>query len=397
MPPRPLLAAVVLAVLLPTAVALAAGSDRLADADGDVQPVGMRPATIDDDAYDLRRVDLVARQATLDVQVRTDAVLQPEGASNGLTLVVADAADRDAASNRWVLTYEVDGETSALHVDRDEGTTTTGFCRPPSLLVGGQVATARIPPACLAQVPRSTGLWVAVETYVFETFRVGEQRGWSDTSPDAGDPVGPVVPGDVAAYPVVDVVDATDACPSDAGGAGFTDVDDGVHADAIRCAASLDVVEGFGDGTYRPSVTLTRGQVAALLVRAAAAAGEPVPASTNDACREAQGVFVDDVERLVEAGIVPLSTCTTGAEPVPRGDVAAWTERLLARTLDAPAGERTDLFRDDDGHPAQLLIEQLAERGVLAGTSRGVAAPGGTLTRGQAASVVARAIAVLTA
>lgn len=49
----------------------------------------------------------------------------------------------------------------------------------------------------------------------------------------------------------------------------FDDVDaDHPHADGVAALAEHDVAEGFGDGTYRPDEFVSRGQMAAFLVRA---------------------------------------------------------------------------------------------------------------------------------
>lgn len=49
----------------------------------------------------------------------------------------------------------------------------------------------------------------------------------------------------------------------------FDDVDaDHPHADGIAAVAEHEVAEGFDDGTYRPDEPVTRGQMAAYLVRA---------------------------------------------------------------------------------------------------------------------------------
>lgn len=53
----------------------------------------------------------------------------------------------------------------------------------------------------------------------------------------------------------------------------FVDVDDSVHRDAIAQVAALGLVEGRADGRFRPEATLSRGQVATLLVRTAAVFG----------------------------------------------------------------------------------------------------------------------------
>ena len=48
---------------------------------------------------------------------------------------------------------------------------------------------------------------------------------------------------------------------------GFTDVDGSVHAGAIAALAEAGVVDGYGDGTFRPGTPVTRAHAAAILAR----------------------------------------------------------------------------------------------------------------------------------
>lgn len=82
----------------------------------------------------------------------------------------------------------------------------------------------------------------------------------------------------------------------------FSDVDpDAWYAPAVGRLAALDVIGGYPDGTFRPEATVSRAQIAAILVRALAL---PIPTP--------QGVFSDvdssswfagSVEALLEAGV----------------------------------------------------------------------------------------------
>ncbi|MYI67293.1 MAG: S-layer homology domain-containing protein [Boseongicola sp. SB0673_bin_14] len=49
--------------------------------------------------------------------------------------------------------------------------------------------------------------------------------------------------------------------------AGFTDMDGHTHERAAEWAADNGVMSGYPDGTFRPDVALTRGQVAEVLYR----------------------------------------------------------------------------------------------------------------------------------
>ena len=89
----------------------------------------------------------------------------------------------------------------------------------------------------------------------------------------------------------------------------FTDVaQDAVYAEAVRWAASEKIVNGFGDGTFRPEANVTRQDLAVMLVRYQQAAqvvlptGSEAPAfADNDkiAPYAAEAVYV-----LQKAGVV---------------------------------------------------------------------------------------------
>jgi hypothetical protein len=48
----------------------------------------------------------------------------------------------------------------------------------------------------------------------------------------------------------------------------YQDTAGSVHEDRIARLSEAGIVEGFGDGTYRPSRPVTRGQLASMLARA---------------------------------------------------------------------------------------------------------------------------------
>lgn len=121
-------------------------------------------------------------------------------------------------------------------------------------------------------------------------------------------------------------------------GSGFSDVPaDGVHADAIRQLADLDVIEGFSDGTFRPSVTVSRGQVAALVVRAyEELTGETLSSGGDTFTDDDGGVFETAIETAADAGFV-IGTTTTTYEPtrdVRRDEVATIVARVLEPLVD---------------------------------------------------------------
>ncbi len=187
----------------------------------------------------------------------------------------------------------------------------------------------------------------------------------------------------------------TSACVGDAASDQmFPDVSEG-HAfrDAINCLAYYGVTVGYGDGTFRPNVDVTRFQMVLFMERAAGIAGA-----------DAEDVVGDFAE--------------TGSDPVNRGDMAL----LIARLLEASTTKESipNVTTNADGTFAVSTVEAkdwdyfadsrrsqnrvhdsaasaLYELGVASGTGMGYFSPDATVTRGAMAAFITRALAHTTA
>ncbi len=188
---------------------------------------------------------------------------------------------------------------------------------------------------------------------------------------------------------------ATSACVGDAANDQmFPDVSEG-HAfrDAINCLAYYGVTVGYGDGTFRPNVDVTRFQMVLFMERAAGIAGA-----------DAEDVVGDFAE--------------TGSDPVNRGDMALLIARLLAAatsaespvnvktnddgtfTVDGVAAKDWDYFADSRRSQNRVhdsAASTLYELGVASGTGMGYFSPDATVTRGAMAAFITRALAHTTA
>ncbi len=189
---------------------------------------------------------------------------------------------------------------------------------------------------------------------------------------------------------------ATSACVGDAASDQmFPDVSEG-HAfrDAINCLAYYGVTVGYGDGTFRPNVDVTRFQMVLFMERAAGIAGV-----------DAEDVVGDFAE--------------TGSDPVNRGDMALLIARLLAAATSAESAVNVTIDKDDgtfmvddvtgkawdyfaDSRRSQNRVHDSAastlyELGVASGTGMGYFSPDATVTRGAMAAFITRALAHTTA
>lgn len=105
--------------------------------------------------------------------------------------------------------------------------------------------------------------------------------------PGRFDPLSPVTRGQMALFiaRALDILDDGElngsAPPPAESGSGFPDLQS-VHRDAVDRLAGVGVVQGFGDGTYRPGEHVTRAQMASFVARAAAVALGAEPGDPDD-------------------------------------------------------------------------------------------------------------------
>ena len=119
--------------------------------------------------------------------------------------------------------------------------------------------------------------------------------------------------------------------------AGFNDVTDEWYATAVNWAASVGVVNGYEDGTFRPNQPITREQLAAILMNYVSYKGEDVSARASlDAYSDAENVSTwatDTMSWAVAEGYITGMTADT-LQPqgsATRAQVAAILERFLAQ------------------------------------------------------------------
>jgi poly-gamma-glutamate capsule biosynthesis protein CapA/YwtB (metallophosphatase superfamily) len=169
-------------------------------------------------------------------------------------------------------------------------------------------------------------------------------------------------------------------------GGTFFDDDGNVHEGSIEAVAAAGITKGCGVADlYCPADTVTRGQVAAFLVRAL-----HLPPSADDA-------FVDDDNSIFEANIQALAAAgiTRGCgdrtycpdRPVLRGELAA----LLVRAFHLPPSDN-DLFVDDDNSIFEADIQALAAAGITFGCGEHRYCPNDPVRRDQMASFLVRAL-----
>ncbi len=172
---------------------------------------------------------------------------------------------------------------------------------------------------------------------------------------------------------------------------GFRDIGGSVHEANIQKLAYAEITKGCNpplNDLYCPDESVTRGQMAAFLVRAL-----DLSPTTKDYFTDDNGsVFEDNINALAASGITKGCTatafCPTGY--VTRGQMAAFLDRAL--TL--PAGP-ADRFEDDDNSIFEASIDRLAAAGITSGCNPPANTnfcPHDRVTRAQMASFLSRAL-----
>lgn len=183
------------------------------------------------------------------------------------------------------------------------------------------------------------------------------------------------------------------ACPPlEVPGTDLTGITDTTHEETITCTVWHGLFGGFADGSFAPSASITRGQLAATVARMVRATGTELADGGEGQFSDVDGTTHDDaINDLAEAGLVAgfedgtyrPNTSVTRAQAV----------SVLVRAYEfVTGGEITpgaDAFDDDDG-AHEDNINAAASMGWVSGTSPRTFWPGAEISRGQMASVLAR-------
>lgn len=191
-------------------------------------------------------------------------------------------------------------------------------------------------------------------------------------------------------------------CPPPGAVAGdvFADDDGNVHEPAINCAAQYDLVGGFGWGGYGPGRSLTRAQMASMLVGFLDVAGADLPAASG-----APDVFDDDNGSVHEFNINVLAALGAAKgvhgrrfapnQPVNRAQMTSFLVRALEQASGGSLDDAPDAFDDDTGSVHEDAINALAAAGAVRGVAPRRFGPQLEVTRAQTASFIIAAAELL--
>ena len=181
--------------------------------------------------------------------------------------------------------------------------------------------------------------------------------------------------------------------PPPSGGGRFFDDDASIHQNAIEAIATVGITKGCNppyQTGYCPDDPVTRGQMAAFLVRALGLTATNGNAFTDDA-----SIFEKDIDKLAASGITqgcnpPENTMFCPNDTVTRGQMAAFLVRAMGYPPNA-----NDMFADDNGSIFETNINALAQAGITVGCNPPANdrfCPDEPVTRAQMATFLARAL-----
>lgn len=170
-----------------------------------------------------------------------------------------------------------------------------------------------------------------------------------------------------------------------------------IFAEDITWMYALGISLGCGDGSdFCPQEPVSREQIASFLARAF----ELTDGVGADHFWDDNGsVHEDNIDALFTAGVTngcdaadPTLFCPT--DSLSRAQFASLLVRALESLMgeDYSAGAGLDYFTDDDGSVHEINIDKLRYADVTQGCQAGLFCPAATLTRGQLAALLYRAL-----
>ena len=176
----------------------------------------------------------------------------------------------------------------------------------------------------------------------------------------------------------------------------FTDVAGTTHEVAINCLAAYGVVAGTSATTFSPSDRVTRGQLATMIARALALAGVPLDATDAGYLDLGDTVHADAINALTNLGVLSGKRPRQFApnDRATRAQMATIGARALPEGILDPFPP--DAFVDDEDVTAhEPAINQLAAVGIVTGIDAEHYDPDRPIGRGAVATIVARLLDVL--
>ncbi|MFA9446916.1 M15 family metallopeptidase [Egicoccus sp. AB-alg6-2] len=186
---------------------------------------------------------------------------------------------------------------------------------------------------------------------------------------------------------------APTACPArDVPPTDFVD-EGGAHRVGIRCVVWYGVAAGRSPTRFATGEQLTRGELATLLARAVEASGVRLAAVGERAFDDTAGsAHGDRLEQLAAIGVVSGTAPRTASpsQVLSRGQLAAFVVRAVEHVEERRLSRGPDAFADDDGSTHEPAIDKAANAGLVAGVTDAAYRHWDPMQRGQVATILSR-------
>ncbi|MDR9856905.1 S-layer homology domain-containing protein [Paenibacillus sp. VCA1] len=219
----------------------------------------------------------------------------------------------------------------------------------------------------------------------------GGGGGNSNPSPAVPNPVTPPVQKASAFYPFVDLdrlAAFIKAALASGNAPDFKDAASHWAAGDIRLAAKLGIAKGYQDGTFRPNAAITRAEFSTLLVKAFALRQGGETKTFGDVQSSWARESVEIIASLGVIGGYPDGTFRPD-RPMTRAEMVAMISKLIVLQEDV-SGKRGPFIDVAPQHWAGKLIEEAAAAGIIQGKTRDAFAPNDNVTRAEGITVILR-------
>jgi hypothetical protein len=172
----------------------------------------------------------------------------------------------------------------------------------------------------------------------------------------------------------------------------FCDIEGHWAQAAVEGLAEVGLLQGYGDGTFRPQAQITRGQFISLLVQAARIPESAYYPPTFSDVPVTDATLYRYVESAAHAGIIRGDGAKFYPDrPLEREQLAVMVIKALGEDVDADADVHSQLHQFDDAAAispwARGAVARAVEMGILSGRVNKFA-PQDTTSRAEAAVVV---------
>ncbi|MEX0657500.1 MAG: S-layer homology domain-containing protein, partial [Egibacteraceae bacterium] len=185
------------------------------------------------------------------------------------------------------------------------------------------------------------------------------------------------------------------ACPAGTPSAGFPDVAGNTHEATVDCVSWYGIARGVLPGAYAPARSVRRDQLASFVARLLDTAGVALPAPTDQGFGDIDGnTHADPINQLAELGIVQGTSAAafSPTQPVRRDQMASFLVRAYEHVHGQPLAAPPSAFTDIQGNVHAAAIDAAAAAGFTQGTSATTYSPAQAVRRDQMASFLARVL-----